>query len=155
MEFSEYKSSNGQSLPESLVKWRKILRQMRSEKEADIATKQGKIVVKSTQAATGFGFVINVLLAGSLKLVWGLIETLQVVVFQRLFKTKTPANVITVLNYFADFANFNIVETEEMTAKWSYFPESTIDIQANFESAGYDSEFITLNLELSFYMILL
>ena len=44
-------------------------------------------------------------------------------------------------------------DVEEITTSWNYYPESGEGIQENFESAGYDSSFLVLNLELSFYSI--
>lgn len=79
------------------------------------------------------------LLAGSLKLVWGLIELLQIVVKLRLFNNKTPGNVVAFLNYFEEFAKFDLYDVEEFTMSWNYFPEAEEDIQVNFESAGYDT----------------
>ena len=44
---------------------------------------------------------------------------------------------------------------EDFTEGWAKFPESAIDIQANFESAGIDSQFLIPNLEnMLYYMVL-
>ena len=57
----------------------------------------------------------------------------------RLFKTKTPGNVVAFLDYFEELAFFNLFEVEKFTTSWNYYPESEGDFQVNFESAGYDN----------------
>ena len=80
LNMSEYKSENGQGLPESVVKWRDIPCQMASQAQADTVAAQGETGVRSAQTATSLNFIISLLLAGSMTLIWSMIELLQVVV---------------------------------------------------------------------------
>ena len=52
-----------------------------------------------------------------------MIEGLQVVVHMPLFKIKTPGNVNAFTAFFAELANFNVVDTSSVTDQMLYFPE--------------------------------
>ena len=54
-------------------------------------------------------------MAGSLTQVWAMIEGLQVVTHMPLFKIKSPGNVNTLTDFFAEMANFNVIDTSELT----------------------------------------
>ena len=73
---SQYKDSTGKSLPNSLVKYTRIPRQMSSKEEAARVEKQGTQASSSAETSIITNLFVNVLLAGSLNLIWGLIEGL-------------------------------------------------------------------------------
>ena len=52
-----------------------------------------------------------------------MVEPLQVVVHMPLFDVKCPGNVITFNAYFAEVANFEFVDPNELTEEISYVPE--------------------------------
>ena len=154
MNLSEYESKDGRSLPESVVKLRKAPRQVASDKEAEALALAGETGATTMQSAAALNFMTNVCQGGSLHLVWGLIEQLQVVSYQQLLKTKLPGNVVAFLDYFEEIVIMSPpFSLEEFTESWAKFPESAIDIQANFESADIDSQFLIPNLENMLYYI--
>ena len=73
---SDFKDVNGETLPSSLVKYTRIPRQMSSKEEAEKVEDQGSTASGSAQNAVVSNVIVNVLMAGSLTLVWGLIEGL-------------------------------------------------------------------------------
>lgn len=66
-----------------------------------------------------------------------------------------PGNVTTFLQYFEQFANYDFIPVEGIISSALYFPESEENLPVNFESAGYDSSYLTLNLGLSLFTLLL
>ena len=71
---------------------------------------QGNAAGSSSKASLGSNFIINILMAGSLSQVWNMIEGLQVVAHMPLFKIKSPGNVNAFNAFFAEIANFNVID---------------------------------------------
>lgn len=94
-------------------------------------SESGSSAGASSQASVSSNFVVNILLSGSLNQVWSMIEGLQVVCHMPLFKVKSPGNVNAFNAFFAELANFNVVNTESITSDIFYFPE-TDAISLNF-----------------------
>ena len=95
---SEYVSKDGRSLPESVVKFRKVPEQVASDTEAETLALAGEIGATTVQSAVALNFMTNVCQGGSLHLVWSVIEQNQVVSYQQLMKTKVPGNVVAFLD---------------------------------------------------------
>ena len=91
----------------------------------------------STKGAALFstiGFVISqILLAGSLHLVWGLVEGLQIVESMGLFDAKVPANVADFLGNFGELASFDFVDTTALIDSTINYPENDA-YSLNFQS---------------------
>ena len=88
---------------------------MSSLEEAQKVTDLGSTASSGSKSALGSNFVVNILMAGSLTQVWAMIEGLQVVTHMPLFKIKSPGNVNTLTDFFAEMANFNVIDTSELT----------------------------------------
>lgn len=93
MDLSDFEDENGQKFPSSLVKYSQIPTQIPSLEEAKQVEEQGSTASSSSKSAVGSNFIVNILMAGSLSQVWGMINGLQVVAHMPLFKIKSPGNV--------------------------------------------------------------
>ena len=93
MDLSDFEDENGQKFPSSLVKYSQIPTQIPSLEEAKQVEEQGSTASSSSKSAVGSNFIVNILMAGSLSQVWGMINGLQVVSHMPLFKIKSPGNV--------------------------------------------------------------
>lgn len=76
LDLSNYKSADGQSLPDSLVKYVPIVTQMGSKEEAERVEEQGKTANSSTKSTIIGNILVSVVLGGSLNAVWDMIEGL-------------------------------------------------------------------------------
>ena len=70
-----------------------------------------------------------------------------------LFKIKSPGNVNAFNDFFAELANFNVVDTTDYTNDIFYFPEMDA-ISLNFQNAGYDTNLVIPSLGTLFYMMI-
>ena len=93
MDLSDFEDENGQKFPSSLVKYSQIPTQIPSLEEAKQVEEQGSTASSSSKSAVGSNFIVNIMMAGSLSQVWGMINGLQVVSHMPLFKIKSPGNV--------------------------------------------------------------
>ena len=88
---------------------------MSSLEEAQKVTDLGSTASSGSKSALGSNFVVNILMAGSLTQVWAMIEGLQIVVHMPLFKIKSPGNVNAFIDFSAELANFNVIDTSKFT----------------------------------------
>ena len=86
-------------------------------------TDRGSAASSSSKATLGANLFINIVMQGSLKQVWAMVEPMQVVVHMTLFDCKTPGNVNAFNGYFAEIANFDVVDPNDLTNEISYVPE--------------------------------
>ena len=80
-----------------------------------------------------------------------MIEGLQVIVHLPLFDLKSPGNINSFNVVFVELANFNILDTEDLTNEISYYPEEDA-FSLNFENAGYDGNILVPLLGTLFYL---
>ena len=79
-----------------------------------------------------------------------MIEGLQVVSYMPLFDLKIPGNVHGFISFFADLANFEILDTEAFTNEMGYYPEMD-PFNLNFQNAGFVNNLVISNLGSLFY----
>ena len=60
------------------------------------------------------GFVINLLVAGSLSLILSMINSLQLIVHLPLINVSTPANVMSVVEVLVPIVMFDVLESENL-----------------------------------------
>jgi hypothetical protein len=60
-------------------------------------------------------FAANLILSGSLSLLWGMINALQIIAHLPLLMVMMPANASNFYTFIINIANFNIVPTEKIT----------------------------------------
>ena len=76
LELSEFKDDNNNQLPDSLIKYAEIPRQMATELEVERVATLKESVGNASKASIVSNFLIGLVLAGSLSLVWGVINGL-------------------------------------------------------------------------------
>ena len=96
---------------------------MSSKEEAARVDEQGTQASSSAETSIMTNLFINVALAGSLNLIWELIEGLQVAYHMPLFAVKSPGNVNAFNNFFSSIAGLEIADTNEETDRILYAPE--------------------------------
>ena len=154
MDLSEYKDASGQTLPESLVKYVPIPTQVASVAEAEKIQSQGESADSAIKSSASGNIAINLMLSGSLNMVWSMIEGLQVVNHMPLFSVKSPGNVNFFSNFFQNLSSFSFVDTNELTEQMMYFPEMDA-LTVNYQNAGYLNLYVIPNLGFLFYILVL
>jgi len=76
LDLSDYKDVNGQSLPDSVVKYMPIPSQMSSQEEAEAVTEQGSTTSEATKTSVLSNVAVNILLGSSMNKIWDMIEGL-------------------------------------------------------------------------------
>ena len=102
-------------------------------------------------SATG-NLAFNILVSGSLTMIWSMIEGLQIVNHLPLFSVKSPGNVNFFNKFVMELTGFNFVDTEDLTEYLLYFPEMDA-MSVNFQNAGYLNLFVIPNLGSLFYIL--
>ena len=117
---------------------------MKSEKEVNAVNSSGQTTDSSCKSIMGSNLVLNLVISGATNQVWSLLESLQQAQFIRLFKVKTPGNVVYFSNTFQDVTSMKLVDTEQILNQMTYIPEQE-PLSSNFASAGIDSNLIIVN----------
>lgn len=81
----------------------RLLANMLKMEDVSNSIKQG------TQSIMIGNFVMNIILSGSLQFLWGMINTLQLIVHFPLFRLKFPANAQFMYQIIIDIANFQLI----------------------------------------------
>ena len=81
-----------------------------------------------------------------------MINGLQVVIHLPLFHVKSPGNVNAFNEFFAEIANFNIIDTEIADEFFFYFPEMDA-ISLNLMNAGFENNLMVSALGTLLYMM--
>ena len=76
--------------------------------------KSANAVKNSSTMFLGSSFVVNILLAGSLSLLWGLINSLQLVTHFPLINVIFPTNAKTYFGVMFEIANFDLIPTDDL-----------------------------------------
>ena len=82
-----------------------------------------------------------------------MVNGLQVVIHMPLFHVKSPGNVNAFNDFFAEIANFNIVDTEILDSMLFYFPEMDA-ISLNMLNAGFENNLMISALGTLLYLIM-
>ena len=125
---------------------------MASSDEADKVDESGNAISTVSKVSVGSNFCVNILVTGSLGLIWAMIEGLQVVSHMALFKIKSPGNVSAFNQFFAELASFDYFDLRMVTMDLFYFPEMD-PISLNFQNFGFDTNLLILNLGVIFYLM--
>ena len=99
---------------------------------------------------------INIFLASSIQLIWGMINSLQLIVLITLFNFPYPSVLLFVFRLSAEIIRFNILPTGWLIDKlFSFSPEDPerVIVTSNFEMMGYDSTNIVENLDTMVFLI--
>jgi len=153
LDLSDYEDENGQKLPESIIKYSQIPAQISSQEEAEKVNDSGAAAGDGSKAATGGNFVVNQLMASSLKKVWAMIEGLQVVCHMPLINIKSPGNVNAFNEFLSELAFLDIIDTSTVANDLFYFPEMD-PVGLNFQNAGFETNLLIPSLGTLFFMLL-
>lgn len=83
-------------------------------------------------------FGLNLMLAASMQLLWGLINSLQLLVRTPLMNLNFPLSTKLFFNNFVMVTNFDILPSQELNAYFFNFHESD-EFNERFSEMGYDS----------------
>lgn len=79
-------------------------------------------------------------------MLWGTINTLQLIVLVTLFNVSFPENALFFFKLIAQITRFNLIPMDQLINNWFTFSESVV-INDNFETMGYSSCNILQNLD--------
>jgi len=96
---------------------------------------------------------MNMAISGSLQILWGMINTLQILTHVGLFSLNFPANVFIVLKVLMEVANFDLVPVADYEEAMFNF-EETGPHTDNFEEMGKETKHSVLNMGTSFIILL-
>ena len=82
--------------------------------EMAIQVEAAQDAMSSVGIAVGANFIISLIFAGILQEIWGLINTLQMMVMTVLFSVAMPLNAGSVMMTIMQFTNFDIVDTSDL-----------------------------------------
>ena len=104
-------------------------------------------------AVMGGNFVLTLIFQTSMQQLWGLVNTLQIIVLTVLFNLKTPLNVQIVLITILKISNFDILPTDDFFSYILSFTD-TQPLNQIFEDAGFESSnFILLTGTLLIFLL--
>lgn len=103
--------------------------------------------------------VVNLFLSGSLSLLWGMINALQIIANIPLLQVMMPANAKSFYTFIINIANFKIIDTDMITGYFVTKTDSSNNTDSsisnsNFESQGINSANIVENLGPIFLVML-
>jgi len=107
----------------------------------------------ASNAAVVSNLMINLVLSGAMNLLWGLINSLQLIVVMPLFQVFIPSNASFLLSVIMDIANLNVLLTDDIYGEMFNFTQ-TEPYRENFGFAGYETSNYILNLGTMFLIIL-
>ena len=115
------------------------------------------MITKTSVGALIIGnMAINIFLASSIQLIWGMINTLQLFVVVTLLNFPYPRVLLFVFRLSAEIARFNIVPTGWLVDKlFKFSPEDPdrVIVNSNFELMGYESTNIVENLDTMVFLL--
>jgi hypothetical protein len=83
--------------------------------------------------------ILNILFSSSLQVLWGTINTLQLLVLVTLFNLSYPYTAIFTFKLIAEISSFKIFPVDKIINMLFSFSEPNVDFSYNFEVMGYDS----------------
>ena len=97
--------------------------------------------------------LMNILLAGSLSQVWGMVNNLQLLLHSPLINVQFPANAFMVFNVMVSVATFEILPTDDIFP--IFFPELPDDSPFNdkFDRMNIGSRYLVMNLGTMFVIL--
>ena len=150
---SEYTDYRGYRLPPSVMKKVLLPPMFESQEAAIAALNMSNSFSTSSKAISSGNAVFNILMQSSLSQLWGLINSLQMVVLLPLMdNVRLPANAMTFTQILIQIATFEVVPTDEINSQISYFPEEE-PYSLNFSMCGYESLLFILNAGFALYIM--
>jgi hypothetical protein len=90
---------------------------------------------------------LNFLLSSSLQYLWGMINSMQVIVLTVLFNLKTPVNAQNIEVMILQMVSFDVIRTSALLTKvFKFENEKTPPLNFIFEQAGYDTSNFILGM---------
>jgi hypothetical protein len=98
--------------------------------------------------------ILNILLSSSIQMLWGTINTLQLIVLVTLFNLSYPDNAMFAFKLIAKITRFSIIPVDKIINAMFTFDESLHPINYNFKMMGYETTNIlqTLDFILAFVL---
>ena len=100
--------------------------------------KAGSYLKNSANTILFGNLVLNIFMSSSIQMLWGTINTLQLIVMTTLFNLNFPANCIVMFNIVADISQFQVVPTTAIVNRMFSFAPSE-PVNDNFNAMGYSS----------------
>jgi len=95
--------------------------------------------------------VLNLLLSGSLSTLWGLINSIQIIMHTFLFNLRLPQNAQVFCSKFMFIASFNLIPTDRIL-DWMFNLSPSDPVTSNYSELGYNSLSLLHNLGTLFFL---
>jgi len=138
-------------LEKNTTKSKNIPKQLKPSLAATLIVKVGKLIGEATAYGAMVSLILNWLLSFSLSQLWGMVNSLQIVVHFPLVNVEYPANAKLVFSYFIKIASFDMLPTDKINSVFFQFYEETA-ISVNLEEQGYDKRNFIENLGSLYYL---
>ena len=131
------------------------------EEEIKKMEAQAEQIKNSSSAVMGGSFALNILLAGSLSLLWGLINSLQLVTHFPLTNVIFPKNAKTYFSVMFEIGNFDLIPTEQLEGYLddeigeADKSENTFDAEEVLSESTIDAGYDTTNVVQSSFLNLI
>ena len=144
---SRYSDTEGQHLPDSLLKIVKIPPQIGSVSEAEAIELMKSITSKSTTFMMSSNFVVNLLLSGSLSQLWSMLNSQQFSLHFPLFnKLKFPGNALSFNEVILQIAKFDMISTGELIDRLIFYLPEEEAYNEGFKNCNYNSTLLVGNI---------
>jgi len=138
-------------LEKDTVESKPIPKQLVPSLAATLTVAAGKVVGDVANYGASVTFIFNWLLSFSLSLLWGMINSLQIVIHFPLTSVVYPANAKQFYSYFITIATFDMLPAETINAIIFQFSEEEA-VSDNFEELGYERRNFIWNLGTLYYL---
>ena len=149
---SKWKSLDNESLPELLLKTKKIARQARSKDEAEIISTIAESSAITTTSIAATYTSTTYYTKASLNYLWAALNSQQVVVQLPLMKDiKFPASTMEFNKFLVKITSFNLFSTDEIDEYLYYLPDKE-SFNTNFEMCDIEDRLFTTNIGFVFWI---
>ena len=101
----------------------------------------------------GTNFILSIFMVGMLQFLWGLINTLQMIMFTVLLSVDYPVNCFQIMIAIMKLTNLDVINTQTYIEAIFTFKVETEPFDGKFEEAGYESSNFILELGTLFFII--
>ena len=101
----------------------------------------------------GTNLFLSIFLVGVLQLLWGLVNTLQIIMLSVLLTVDMPLNCYQIMIAIMRLTNLDVVDTEDFLTKFFTFKSEALPRNMIFKEAGYETSNFIIELGLIFIII--
>jgi hypothetical protein len=106
-----------------------------------------KVASSALSGAVSSNLILSVVAGVSMKMLWTMISSLQIIVHYPMLKIPMPANLLKMLNAIVEIVNLGLLPKKYIKEFLGKFTNQTMSsTNSAFKSSGYESDNILMNL---------